>query len=96
MALRKLKRHPMIEDVTETSPAMSAYPAVPIGRPTLVKMTFDGADLIPVWDMLMDRVNDNPRDAAALIDLSTIAHIAGQSGDRTSLQDAALNLQRVY
>ena len=79
-----------------TSPAPSEHPAIPIGRPTLVKMSFDGADLIPVWDMLIDRLNDNPQDAAALMDLSTIAHIAGQSGDRAALQDAALNLQRVY
>jgi hypothetical protein len=86
----------MIEDVIETSLEPGEQPAIPMGRPTLVKMSFDGADLTPVWDMLIDRVNNNPRDAAALIDLSTIAHIAGQPGDRAALQDAALSLQRVY
>jgi len=86
----------VIEDLIEASPEPNEHPAVPIGRPTLVKMTFDGKDLVPVWDMLIERVNDNPRDAAALMDLSTIAQIAGQSGDRAALQEAALDLQRVY
>jgi glutathione synthase/RimK-type ligase-like ATP-grasp enzyme len=59
-------------------------------------MAFDGADLTPVWNSLVDRVNNDPHDAAALIDLSTIAHIAGRPGDRIALQNGALELQRVY
>jgi glutathione synthase/RimK-type ligase-like ATP-grasp enzyme len=59
-------------------------------------MAFDGADLTPVWNMLVDRVNNDPDDAAALIDLSTIAHIVGRPGDRIALQNGALELQRVY
>jgi hypothetical protein len=73
-----------------------AQPAIPIGLPRLVKMAFDGADLTPVWNTLVDRVNSDPYDAAALIDLSTIAHIVGRPGDRIALQSAALELQRVY
>src|ERR1700681_2832311 len=71
-------------------------PAIPIGLSTLVKMAFDGADLTPVWNTLVDRVNNDPRDAAALIDLATIAHIAGRPDDRIALQNGAFELQRVY
>jgi len=59
-------------------------------------MAFDGADLTSVWNTLVDRINNDPCDAAALIDLSTIAHIQGRPGDRIVLQNTALELQRVY
>jgi hypothetical protein len=55
-------------------------------------MAFDGADLAPVWNSLVLRVRAQPGDAAALLDLSTIA----QPQDRRALQAAALKLQRVY
>ena len=45
---------------------------------------------------MVDRVNNDPYDAAALIDLSTIAHIVGRPDDRIALQNGALELQRVY
>jgi hypothetical protein len=69
---------------------------MPIGMPTLVKMAFDGADLAPVWNRLVARVNENPDDAGALIDLSTIALVQGRPYDRVSLQEMALKVQRVY
>jgi hypothetical protein len=69
---------------------------VPIGLPTLAKMAFDGCDLAPVWNHLVHRVTDSPDDAAALIDLSTIAHLQGRRHDRIQLQREALKLQRVY
>ena len=71
-------------------------PPVPIGIPTLVKMAFDGADLAPVWNTLVERVNENPNDAAALVDLSTIALVQGRPDDRVALQNMAFALQRVY
>src|ERR1700676_3204284 len=72
------------------------YPPVPMGIPTLVKMAFDGVDLSPVWNSLVGRVNENPSDAAALVDLSTIALVQGRPGDRIALQNMAWELQRVY
>ena len=60
----------------------SDQPAMPIGMPTLVKMAFDGTDLAPVWNTLVARVNENPDDAGALIDLSTIALVQGRPNDR--------------
>jgi hypothetical protein len=68
----------------------------PIGLPTLVKMAFDGLDLAPVWNELVARVMANADDAAALLDLSTIAHLQGRPHDRLELQRQALEHSRLY
>ncbi len=68
----------------------------PIGLPALCKMAFDGLDLAPVWNTLVHRVRAAPGDAAALLDLSTIAQLQGRPQDRIELQSAALKLRRVY
>jgi hypothetical protein len=71
-------------------------PPTPIGLPALCQMAFDGIDLAPVWNDLVHRVQAQPDDAAALLDLSTIAQLQGRPQDRLELQSAALNLQRIY
>jgi hypothetical protein len=76
--------------------ADSQCPATPIGLPALCQMAFDGLDLAPLWNSLVHRVTAQPGDAAALLDLSTIAQLQGRPGDRSELQAAALKLQRVY
>jgi hypothetical protein len=75
---------------------VGSEPPVPIGLPTLAKMAFDGADLAPVWNALVTRVDQDPRDAAAYLDLSTIAHIQGRPDDRLVLQALALEISRIY
>ena len=86
----------MAKHVPNTCSDKADCPPVPIGIPTLVKMAFDGVDLAPVWNTLIKRVNENPNDAAALVDLSTIALVQGRPNDRVALQNMALALQRVY
>jgi hypothetical protein len=86
----------MSRQATNTVGKDNGQPAFPIGMPTLVKMAFDGADLAPVWNTLVARVNENPDDAGALIDLSTIALVQGRPHDRVSLQEMALKVQRIY
>jgi len=86
----------MTFECPEQTFADNLHPAIPIGLPTLVKMAFDGLDLTPVCNMLAERVNNDPTDAAALMDLSAIAHISGGASDRIALQEQALRLQRVY
>ncbi|HSP51152.1 MAG TPA: hypothetical protein VLN61_13435 [Pseudolabrys sp.] len=71
--------------------ANEPYPATPIGLHTLCKMAFDGLDLA-VWNKLVQRVNAQLDDAAALLDLSTIAQLQGRPQDRVVLQAAALKL----
>jgi hypothetical protein len=75
---------------------MSNTAATPIGLPTLAKMAFNGLDLAPIWNTLVRRVTADAADAAALLDLSTIAQLQGRPQDRLELQSAALKLQRVY
>ena len=53
-----------------------------IGLPTLAKLAFDGGDLAPLWNELVLRARKNPNDAAALMDLSTIAQLQGRPDDR--------------
>ncbi len=76
--------------------ANAQCPATPIGLPALCQMAFDGLDLAPVWNSLVHRIKAQPGDAAALLDLSTIAQLQGRPADRSELQAAALKLQRVY
>src|SRR5258708_3998863 len=85
----------MIDAVAAGSAAHQA-PAVPIGLPALIKMAFDGVELAPIWNALVGRAKDDPQDAAALLDLSMIAHIQGRPDDRSMLQAWALELQRLY
>jgi glutathione synthase/RimK-type ligase-like ATP-grasp enzyme len=85
-----------ILDAIESRPSRGDHPATPIGIPALAKLAFDGIDLAPVWNCLVDHVNQFPADAAAFMDLSTIAHIQGRPQDRLMLQARALDLQRVY
>jgi hypothetical protein len=59
-------------------------------------MAFDGLDLAPVWNTLVQRLQAQPADAAALLDLLTIAQLQGRPQDRRQLQSAALKLQQVY
>jgi hypothetical protein len=69
---------------------------VPIGIPALVKMAFDGHDLAPLWNALVHRVNEDPSDAAALLDLSSIALLQGRPKDRLALQAMALEQGRIF
>lgn len=82
--------------MTGTVAADAGEHPVPIGLPALCKMAFDGLDLAPVWNELVHRVRAKPDDAAALLDLSTIAQLQGRPQDRLELQRAALHLQRIY
>ena len=67
-----------------------------IGLPILAKMSFDGSSLAPVWNDLIERLREEPADANALLDLSTIALLQGRPSDQLELQAAAFNLQRLF
>jgi hypothetical protein len=45
---------------------------------------------------LVKRVKTNPHDAAALLDLATIAYIQGRPDDRTVLRERAFKLTRIF
>ncbi len=67
-----------------------------IGLPRLAKLAFDGCDLAPAWNELVLRARNEATDAAALMDLSTIAQLQGRPEDRLALQAMALAITRVF
>ena len=71
-------------------------PPALIGNCKLATAATKGEDLAPVWNSLVTQVTANPLDAAAYLDLSTIAFIQGRPEARRELRARALNLSRVY
>ena len=67
-----------------------------IGLAPLCRLAFDGADLKPLGQHMRDRIAADPKDAAALMDLSKILQLAGDRAGGLAAQAAALQLQRVY
>jgi hypothetical protein len=79
-----------------TRHALEENPPGLIGLATLTTMAFNGVDLAPIWSRLVNRVSENAQDAAALLDLSTIAQLQGRSRDGLALQARALALRCVF
>ena len=79
----------------DTSDTVSAQ-TQRIGIARLTKMAFDGADFTPLWNELVARVQRNPADAAALLDLSCIAQFMGDPQTGATLQSRALVQQQLY
>jgi glutathione synthase/RimK-type ligase-like ATP-grasp enzyme len=67
-----------------------------IGLAALAKMAFLGEDLSPIGNLMLERINTNPNDANALMDMSTILHLKGNRELGLALQSQALALQQIY
>jgi hypothetical protein len=67
-----------------------------IGLASLARMAFSGADLAPVGAQLLARAAENPADADALMDMSTVLHLRGNRDLGLALQAQALDLRQVY
>jgi hypothetical protein len=74
---------------------MTALPQI-IGLARLARLVFEGADLTPTWNGLVERVGADPADAAALLDLSTLLLLTGQRDQGLGLQAQAVALQSCY
>src|SRR5215470_12373237 len=70
--------------------------AIPIGLASLASSAFVGTDLAPIGSRLTERVMTNPRDAAALMDLSTIMQLLGHRDAGLAWMVQALAVQRIY
>jgi glutathione synthase/RimK-type ligase-like ATP-grasp enzyme len=62
----------------------------------LFKMAFDGRDLKPLRAQLLARMEGDPLDAAALMDLSVIEQLLGNQAEGMRHQAQALRIQRLY
>ena len=81
---------------SEFSEASSTGLAPRIGVAQLTKMAFDGVDFTPLWNELVGRVQRDPANAQALMDLSCIAQFTGDPKTGASLQSRALVQQVLY
>jgi hypothetical protein len=68
----------------------------PIGAARLMKLAFDGVDLLPLRLRLIDRYIFAPGDAAALMDLAVVEQIFGNLDIGLARQAEALSQCRLY
>ena len=67
-----------------------------IGLARLTKMAFDGVDFTALWNALVLRMQQYPKDTNALMDLSVIAQLTGDPKTGASLQSRALVQDVLY
>src|SRR6202040_930753 len=67
-----------------------------IGLAKLIKMSFDGTDLGPLWNDLLQSVAQDGFNTAAVMDMSVVAQLLGDQISGLVLQEGALNIQRLY
>lgn len=69
---------------------------LPLGLANISKRIFEGADLRPLGRRLIDHVKRHGDDAVALMDLSRLLLLTGDTANGEALQARALSLQRTY
>jgi hypothetical protein len=74
----------------------AAWPPAPANLAALLKLAFDGGDLKTLWADRMARIESNPSDAAALMDLCNIEQILGDQASGLRRQKDALLHHRLY
>jgi glutathione synthase/RimK-type ligase-like ATP-grasp enzyme len=92
----------MMDQLADTS--LSAEPGAPAcgvltalsGLPRLMTLAFEGIDLAPRAQALIERARLDPADANALMDLSTILLLQGINDLGLATQSQALQISRVY
>ncbi len=67
-----------------------------MGLARLMKLAFDGADLAPLGDALIQRAKQDPEDAEALMDLAIVLQLRDQSDLALKVQSQALNIKTLY
>jgi len=67
-----------------------------LGVAQLTRRAFEGADLAEIWNGLLATVTADPRNAAALMDLSVLAQLLGDPQTGENLQVRALELESIY
>src|SRR5580658_11237566 len=71
-------------------------PPAPANLAALLKLAFDGGDLKTLWANRMARIESDPGDAAALMDLCYIEQILGDQASGLKRQRQALRQHRLY
>lgn len=67
-----------------------------MGLGQLVRMAFNGVDLLPLWRRLSERAVDGTADAGALLDLSLVAQLAASKDVGLAIQEQVLAVHRLF
>jgi hypothetical protein len=86
----------MDTELDERNDIVTAAVADRIGFARLTRMAFDGIDLHPLWQRLMEQVADGTADAGVALDLSLIAQLLGEKQTGLLIQAEALAFHRLY
>jgi len=71
-------------------------PHMVLGKAPIVRALFEGKDMTLTWQQLFERVEKDPSDAAAFLDLSILLHTLGREQDAVVSQKAALETSRTF
>jgi glutathione synthase/RimK-type ligase-like ATP-grasp enzyme len=80
---------------TDTDNFPAALPPL-IGAAPLIRRAFNGEDLRPLGAQLLERVQSNPGDAHACLDLSIVLLLIGRHDDALAVQAEAIAMQPLY
>src|SRR5258707_10474728 len=83
-------------DSSARAQALQEWVPTRIGLAKLIKMSFDGVDLGPLWNDLLLSVAQDGQNTAAVMDMSVVAQLLGDQISGLALQEGALNIQRLY
>jgi hypothetical protein len=76
---------------------LARYPSAErIGFARLTKMAFDGADLRPLRDQLLEQLNNGTAGAGEGLDLSLIAQLLGDKQAGMAIQSEVLSFHQLY
>ncbi len=84
-----------MDDVAVPEACSDDAPVI-LGMAPLVRMAYRQGDLSAIWNGFLSRTEANPRDAAALMDMSVILQVTGHRDKGLELQRAALREKRCY
>lgn len=76
--------------------AQNIDPPVCVGLAALMRLAFEGRDLEPVASQFIQRAQNNPDDAAAMLDLATVLELNFQPDIAHETRAQALNTQSLY
>jgi hypothetical protein len=86
----------MVPALEASRTAAQHLPQLRIGLAELTTMAFNGADLGPLWNSLIEEIAADPSRTAAVMDMSAIAQLLGDQKSGLALQAGALNIERLY
>src|SRR5947209_18252683 len=86
----------MATEACQPNSPVDAAAADRIGFARLTRMAFNGIDLTPLWQRLMEEVADGTADAGCALDLSLIAQLLGEKETGLLIQAEALAFHQLY